>query len=145
MIVFFTAMMPISELRGAIPLGINLGMEPMNSFILSVIGNLIIVPILLLIVRPIFTYFKTLKRVRDWINKYEERAAGKVKNYRKFRLLGLFLLVAVPVPTTGVYTGVVAANVLQIRFKNAWLAISLGVISAGVIVYMISLNIIHLL
>ena len=145
MIVFFTAMMPISELRGAIPLGINLGMEPMNSFILSVIGNLIIVPILLLIVRPIFTYFKTLKRFREWINKYEERAARKVKSYRKFRLLGLFLLVAVPIPTTGVYTGVVAANVLQIKFKNAWLAISLGVIVAGVIVYMISLNIIHLL
>lgn len=145
MIVFFTAMMPISELRGAIPLGINLGMEPMNSFILSVIGNLIIVPILLLIVRPIFTYFKTLKRFREWINKYEERAAIKVKSYRKFRLLGLFLLVAIPIPTTGVYTGVVAANVLQIKFKNAWSAISLGVIVAGVIVYMISLNIIHLL
>jgi uncharacterized membrane protein len=145
MIVFFTAMMPISELRGAIPLGINLGMEPMNSFLLSVIGNLIIVPILLLIVRPIFMYFKTLKRFREWINKYEERAARKVKSYRKFRLLGLFLLVAVPIPTTGVYTGVVAANVLQIKFKNAWLAISLGVIVAGTIVYMISLNIIHLL
>ncbi len=145
MIVFFTAMMPISELRGAIPLGINLGMEPMNSFLLSVLGNLIIVPILLLIVRPIFTYFKTLKRFREWINKYEERAARKVKSYRKFRLLGLFLLVAIPVPTTGVYTGVVAANVLQVKFKNAWLAISLGVIVAGTIVYMISLNVIHLL
>ena len=144
MIVFFTAMLPISELRGAIPLGINLGIEPINSFLLSVMGNLIIVPILLFVLHPIFTYFKTLRRFRDWINSYEERAAKKVKSYRKFRLLGLFLLVALPIPTTGVYTGVVAANVLKIKFKNAWIIISLGVVTAGVIVYMISMHVISL-
>lgn len=143
-IVFLTAMTPISELRGAIPLGISLGMSPINSTVISLIGNLLIVPILLLILRPIFEYFKTIKQLRNWINRYEERAAHKVKNYRKFRLIGLFLLVAIPIPTTGVYTGVVAANMLKISFKNAWLAISAGVITAGLIVYLISLNMIHL-
>ncbi|MBN2260159.1 MAG: small multi-drug export protein [Clostridiales bacterium] len=145
LIVLLTSMAPISELRGAIPLGINLGLIPLESLALSLIGNLLIVPILLLIVKPVFTYFKTLKQFRLWINKYEDRAANKVKNYRKYRLLGLFLLVAVPIPTTGVYTGAVAANVLNISFKNAWIAISMGVLVAGGIVYMISLNLIHLL
>ncbi len=143
-IVFLTAMTPISELRGAIPLGISLGMSPINSALIALIGNLLIVPVLLLVLRPVFDYFKTIKQFRSWINRYEERAASKMKHYRKFRLIGLFLLVAIPIPTTGVYTGVVAANVLNINFRNAWLAISAGVITAGVIVYLISLNMIHL-
>ena len=143
-IVFLTAMMPISELRGAIPLGIKLGMSPINSTIISIIGNLLIVPILLLLLKPIFSYFKTIKKFSNWINHYEDRAARKIKNYRKYRLIGLFLLVAVPIPTTGVYTGVVAANVLKIKFSNAWAAISAGVLIAGIVVYLISINLIHL-
>ena len=141
MLVFFTSMMPIAELRGAIPLGISLGMSPVDSALISVSGNLLIIPILMVILKPMFTYFKTIVRFREWINRFEDRAANKMKNYRKFRLIGLFLLVAIPIPTTGVYTGVVAANVLKIRFKNAWFAISLGVITAGIIVYLLSINI----
>lgn len=141
LLVFLTSMMPISELRGAIPLGISLGMSPVDSTLISVLGNLLIIPFLMLILKPMFTYFKTIVRFRDWINKFEERAAHKMKNYRKFRLIGLFLLVAIPIPTTGVYTGVVAANVLKIRFKNAWFAISIGVVTAGIIVYLLSINI----
>ena len=141
MLVFFTSMMPIAELRGAIPLGISLGMSPVDSALISVFGNLLIIPILMVILKPMFTYFKTIVRFREWINRFEDRAANKMKNYRKFRLIGLFLLVAIPIPTTGVYTGVVAANVLKIRFKNAWFAISLGVITAGIIVYLLSINI----
>ena len=141
MLVFFTSMMPIAELRGAIPLGISLGMSPVDSALISILGNLLIIPILMVILKPMFTYFKTIVRFREWINRFEDRAANKMKNYRKFRLIGLFLLVAIPIPTTGVYTGVVAANVLKIRFKNAWFAISLGVVTAGIIVYLLSINI----
>jgi uncharacterized membrane protein len=144
LIVLITAMTPVSELRGAIPLGISLGLPPAESAIIAILGNLLIVPILMLIVKPVFEYFRTLRAFRDWINRYESRAAHKVRNYRKYRLLGLFLLVAIPLPTTGVYTGVVAANVLKINFKNAWAAISAGVVVAGIIVYLISLNLIHL-
>ncbi len=141
LLVFLTSMMPIAELRVAIPLGISLGMSPVSSALISVFGNLLIIPILMLILKPMFTYFKTIVKFRDWINKFEERAANKMKNYRKFRLIGLFLLVAIPIPTTGVYTGVVAANVLKIRFKNAWFAIPIGVVTAGIIVYLLSINI----
>lgn len=143
-IVLLTAMTPVSELRGAIPLGISLGMNPVEATLIAILGNLLIVPLLLWIVRPVFKYVKTFKRFRETINRYEERAAGRVRHYRKFRLLGLFLLVAVPIPTTGVYTGVVAANVLKIRFRNALLAISAGVLSAGGLVYLLSMNMIHL-
>ncbi|OPL09080.1 MAG: hypothetical protein AVO33_07490 [delta proteobacterium ML8_F1] len=144
LMVLVTAMVPISELRGAIPLGISLGLPPLESLFIALLGNLLIVPALLLIVRPLFTYFKSLRALRSWVNAYEERAAHKMKHYRKYRLIGLFLLVAVPIPTTGVYTGVVAANVLKIEFRNAWLAISLGVLVAGILVYMLSINLIHL-
>lgn len=143
-IVFLTAMTPISELRGAIPLGIGLGLTPWKSTVIAIAGNLLIVPCLMMVLRPVFRYIKTIGRFSNWINRYEERAARKVKNYRKYRLLGLFLLVAVPLPTTGVYTGVVAANVLKIGFKNAWSAISLGVVAAGTIVYLISENMVHI-
>jgi len=144
LMVLVTAMVPISELRGAIPLGISLGITPLNSLLIALVGNLAIVPVLLLIVRPLFTYFKSLRALRNWVNAYEERAAKKMKHYRRYRLIGLFLLVAVPIPTTGVYTGVVAANVLKIDFRNAWLAISAGVVVAGVLVYLLSVNLIHL-
>ena len=144
LIVFLTAMAPISELRGAIPLGISLGMTPEQAALISIVGNLLVIPILLLRMQPVFNYFKTIRHFRDWVNRFEDRAAGKIRHYREYRLIGLFLLVAVPIPTTGVYTGVVAANVLRIRFRNAWLAISAGVLVAGLIVYMISINMIHL-
>lgn len=135
---------PISELRGAIPLGISLGMTPEQATLISVFGNAIIVPILLLITKPLFDKVRTIKAFTNLIHRYEERAANKVKNYRKYRLLGLYILVAIPLPTTGVYTGCVAATVMDIKFKNALFAIVMGVFTSGTIVYYISTHAIKL-
>lgn len=139
-IIIVTAMTPVSELRGAIPLGIGMGVSPEKSLVLALIGNLVIVPLLLWIIAPLFRYVRSFGRLRDWINRYEARAASKVKHYRGYRLMALFILVAVPLPTTGVYTAAVAATVLKIRFRNAWMAISMGVLAAGLVVYAISSN-----
>jgi len=133
-------MLPISELRGAIPLGINLGFTPESSTIISIVSNAIIVPILLLIIRPLFTRLKYIRNFKNLIERYESRAANKIKNYRKYRLMGLFLLVAVPLPTTGVYTGCVAAVIMNIQYKNALAAIVGGVVVAGIIMYLLSLG-----
>lgn len=135
---------PISELRGSIPLGISLGMSPEQATLISIFGNAIIVPILLLITRPLFDKIRTIKAFTNLIHRYEERAANKVKNYRKYRLLGLYILVAIPLPTTGVYTGCVAATVMNIKFKNALFAIVMGVLTSGTIVYYISTHAIKL-
>lgn len=136
--VFIISMMPIVELRGAIPLGVGLGMDPLKAALIAVLGNSLIVPILLLIVNPLFAHFKKLEAIRGFVNRYEERAAKKVHKYRQYRLLGLFLLVAIPLPMTGAYTGCVAAVVTKVSFKKATFAIISGVISAGIIVYFLS-------
>ena len=142
---FILAALPISEVRGAIPYGIGQGLSHSHAIIIGIVGNIIIVPILLLIVEPLFHYFKSFDKFRHWVNGYEARAAGKMKNYRKYRLLGLFLLVAVPFPTTGAYTGVVAAKVLNIRDDHAFFAIAAGVAVAGTITYYATIHAINFL
>lgn len=132
------SMMPVVELRGAIPLGASLGLTTFNSTLLAILGNSIIVPVLMIIIEPLFTHLKTLEQFRGFIERLEKRAAGKIKNYRKYRLLGLFLLVAVPLPSTGVYTGCLAAVIMKIRPRNASIAIIAGVCVAGAIVYAIT-------
>jgi uncharacterized membrane protein len=132
------SMMPVVELRGAIPLGVSLGFSTLHSTILAVIGNSVIVPVLLFIIEPLFAHMKRLQQLRGFVERLEVRAASKVQNYRKYRLLGLFILVAIPVPTTGVYTGCIAAVILRIRPRNASMAIIAGVVAAGIIVFMVT-------
>ncbi len=132
------SMMPIVELRGAIPLGVALGFSTLHSSILAVVGNALIVPVLLAIIEPLFSHMRRLEQLRGFVERLEVRAASKVQNYRKYRLMGLFLLVAVPIPTTGVYTGCIAAVILRIRPRNAAVAIIAGVVAAGVIVFMVT-------
>lgn len=136
--VFIISMMPIVELRGAIPLGVGLGMAPAKAALIAILGNSLIVPILLLIVDPLFNHFKKLTLLRGFVNRYEERAAKKIGHYREYRLIGLFLLVAIPLPMTGAYTGCVAAVLTKVSFKKASIAIVAGVMTAGFIVYLLS-------
>ncbi|MBN2793988.1 MAG: small multi-drug export protein [Clostridia bacterium] len=133
--VFIISMFPIVELRGAIPLGVGLGMSPFKAMIIAILGNSMIVPILLLIINPLFYHFKKLTALRGFFTRYEERAARKIHHYRQYRLLGLFLLVAIPLPMTGAYTGCVAAVITKISFRKASAAIIAGVITAGIVVY----------
>ncbi len=142
LMVILTSGAPISELRGAIPLGVTLGFTPFESLLLSLAGNLLIVPLVLLLIEPLFTHFKRLDSLRGWVTRLEEHTAGKMKHYREYRLLGLFILVAIPFPGTGAYTGCLAARILKISFWNAWLAISLGVLTAGAVVYALTAGVV---
>lgn len=136
--VFIISMMPIVELRGAIPLGVGLGMAPAKAAMIAVFGNCLIVPILLVFINPLFTHFRKLTLLRGIVNRYEERASKKIAHYREYRLIGLFLLVAIPLPMTGAYTGCVAAVITKVSFKKATIAITAGVLTAGFIVYLLS-------
>lgn len=142
LLVILTGGAPISELRGAIPLGVTLGFTPFESFILSLAGNLLIVPPVLWLIEPLFTHFKKLDSLRGWVSRIEERTAGKMKHYHEYRLLGLFILVAIPFPGTGAYTGCLAARILKIGFWNAWAAISTGVVAAGVAIYALTVGVV---
>lgn len=141
--VFVLSMMPISELRGAIPLGIKLGYSPLEATIISAVGNILIIPFLLLITKPLFVYLKSFKGVKKFVEKYENRAAKKLNHYRKFRFIGLILLVGIPIPTTGVYTGVVASQVLNMNTKTALIANIIGVLMSATIVFLLTTGIIH--
>ncbi len=140
----FLSIMPISELRGAIPYGVSQGMPLMQAAFIAIVGNALIVPFLLLITEPLFTYLKTISKLRHWVEKYENRAARKMHNYRKYRFIGLVLLVGIPIPTTGVYTGVVAARMLNMRFRTALIANLLGVLMSGTIVTLLTAGVLHL-
>ncbi len=134
---------PISELRGAIPYGVAQGLPLIEVALLAILGNMLIVPLLLLVTDPLFTYLKTFNRLRHWVEKYEARAAHKLVNYRKYRFIGLVLLVGIPLPTTGVYTGVVAARVFNMRFRTALLANWIGVLMSGTIVSLLTAGVLH--
>ncbi len=141
--VFVLSMMPISELRGAIPLGVSFGYTPLEATIIAVLGNILIIPILLLFIRPLFLYLKTFKGIKKFVEKYENRAAKKLNHYKSYRFIGLILLVGIPLPTTGVYTGVVASQVLNMSAKDSLLANVLGVLMSGVIMFLVTSGVLH--
>jgi len=130
---------PISELRGGIPLGISLGLDPWFTFFIAVVANA-------LIFFPVFFalrlfYGKLLCRIQLF-NKYLEnlRKRGKPK-VDKYGFWGLALFVAVPLPLTGAYTGTILAWLLGMDWKKAFPAIGLGVVVAGVVVLLITLGV----
>lgn len=138
LIVILFSALPVVELRGGIPLGISMGFTPLESFLLSVIGNLIPIPFLLKLYRPIIRYVartKLLVKPASWVVKKVDSSTSRVI---KYEMLGLFLLVAIPLPTTGAWTGSAVAAFLKIDFKKAWIIISLGVVVAGLIVFLLS-------
>ncbi len=133
--VFLTAMLPFVELRGSVPLGISLGLNPYNVLFLSIIGNIIPIFPLLLILNPVREYlikhFKIMEKFFDWLYKRTLKKSDKVE---KYGAIGLILFTAIPFPTTGAWTASIAAVIFKIKFKNALLAIIAGVIFAGIVV-----------
>jgi len=127
------AMTPLLELRGAIPLGVAAGLTPWEAFAASVIGNLIPVPLILLLIRQVFRWLKKSAWWGPKIRQLEHRAHLKGRLVRKYRLPGLVLLVAIPLPGTGAWTGALVAALLDIRMREALPAITLGVLIAGLI------------
>jgi len=126
--------LPISELRGAIPLALYYGMSLSKAFWLSVLGNLIFVAPALFLLEPVsnkLRRFKLWSRFFDWLF---ERTRKKADTIQKYEALGLAIFVAIPLPMTGAWSGVVAASLFKIRFRYAFIAIVAGVIGAGLIV-----------
>ena len=144
LVVIMVAATPIVELRGAIPLGIGMGFSPLHSTILGIIGNILPVPFLLLLLRPIFDYLRKIDFFDKIITWIENRTLKRSERMRKYTIFGLFLLVAIPLPTTGAYTGCVAASLFDLRFKYSFPTIVAGVIAAGIIMLTLSSVGIHI-
>ena len=129
------AMVPVMELRGAIPIGVAMGLPPLVAFLAAVIGNMIPVPFILVFIRRIFKWMRVrIPRLGGLVDRLEAKAHIKGRKVTRFKYLGLFIFVAIPLPGTGAWTGALAAAFLDMRLKSAMPAIFAGVVVAGVLI-----------
>ena len=136
--VFIVSMMPVVELRGAIPFGVSLGLDWREVYLVSVIGNMLPVPFIILFFRPLIEYFETTKLFGKIASKLKRRTKSKMEGLNKYKMLGLFLFVAIPLPGTGAWTGAAIAALLKMRIKHSFFPILLGVVVAGILMMGIS-------
>lgn len=141
---FFTAMTPVLELRGAIPVGVAAGLHPAAACAVAIAGNLLPVPFIMLLVRRIFNWLRKTSFFGPKIDWLERRAHLKGRVVRKYRLPGLVILVGIPLPGTGAWTGALVASLLDIRMRKAIPAILLGLLIAGAITVAVTMGLIHL-
>ena len=142
---FGTAMVPVLELRGAIPVGIAAGLPPVVACVTAILGNLVPVPFVMLLIRRIFDWLRDTSFFGPKIAWLERRAHLKGRIVRKYRLLGLVVLVGIPLPGTGAWTGALVASLLDIRMRNAMPAILIGLVMAALITVTVTLGVVHLI
>ena len=139
------SMVPVLELRGAIPIGVANGLNFWVAIGVSIIGNLLPVPFIMLLARRVFNWLRDSRLFGSKIVWLERRAHLKGRIVRRYRLPGLVVLVAIPLPGTGAWTGALVASLLDIRLRSAMPAILLGLMIAGGITTAVTLGLIHLL
>ncbi len=137
--VAITSMLPIAELRGGIPLGIALGIDPLLTFIVSVASNA-------LVFFPVYFGLKLLSerllKNFDIFQGFVERTRKNGKPYiDKYGTIGLALFVGIPLPVTGAWTGTLLAWLMGLEWKRSFLAVGAGVLIAGIIIILISLGV----
>lgn len=131
----FISAVPVIELRGAIPVAFANGMSMETAFVAAVIGNMLPVPIIILFVRKVFAWMRGIsEKLNRFVCKMEDKAASKKSVIDKYEWWGLVLLVAIPLPGTGAWTGALVAAMLDMSLRRSLPAIFVGVLIAGVIV-----------
>lgn len=133
LLIFLVSMLPIIELRGAIPLGVFLNMNPWVLLTLALLGNMLPVPFIILCARPVVNFFLKTRLLRPLGNWLEEKVRKNSHKVKKYEAWGLFLFVAIPLPGTGAWTGALLAALMDMRLKTALPSILLGVVVAGLI------------
>ena len=132
---FLISMVPVIELRGAIPIGVGAGLNLWLTIAVSIVGNLVPVPFIIIFIKKIFAWLRTKsEKLNGLVTRLEKRAESKSATVQKYAFWGLFVLVAIPLPGTGAWTGALVAAMLEMPLKKAFPAIMLGVLGAGAIV-----------
>ena len=143
--VFFLSMVPVLELRAAIPIGATLGLEWVANYLICVIGNMIPVPIILLFVRHVLEWMKKIPRLDKIALWVENKAQKNTPKVQKYASLGLLIFVALPLPGTGAWTGALVAAMLDMRMKYAIPSIFCRVLIAGLIMSLASYGLVSFL
>ena len=142
--IFLISMLPIIELRGAIPIGAAIGLPWYLNMIVSIIGNMLPVPFILLFSVKAFEFMKKHNIMVKFIEKIENRAKKRSEGLATGEFIGLMLFVAIPFPGTGAWTGALSAALLQFNRKRSFFYIGLGVVIASVIMTLASYGVISL-
>lgn len=143
---FFVSMVPVIELRGAIPAGVAAGLDVWTSTVVSIIGNMVPVPFIILFIRKIFEIMRKISPKLDGVvTRLEQRADKHKETVNKYKFWGLLILVAIPLPGTGAWTGALVAAMMEMRLKDALPAIFFGVIVAAIIVAMVTCGVTFIL
>ncbi|UGV40098.1 small multi-drug export protein [Methanococcoides orientis] len=133
--------LPVSELRGAIPIAIGVyGIDPIDAYLLAIVGNMLPVIPLLLFLDPVSSFLRKFRIGDSFFNWLFTRTRQKhSQNMERYGTLALTLFVAVPLPVTGAWTGCAAAFVFGIKFRHAMMAIAAGVMISGIVVTLVTL------
>lgn len=142
LIIFIISCMPILELRGGLIAATLLGLNPITSFIICFIGNLLPIPFILYFITPLFNKLKKTKLLNKFVTKIENKANSKKDKIEKSEFIGLLLFVGIPLPGTGAWTGTLIASMINMNKKKALLASFLGVVLAGIIMMIVSYGLI---
>ncbi len=144
--VFFISMVPIIELRGAIPIGIGMGLPVIPTYIVAVLGNMVPVPFIYFFAHKILKWGASCKveffsKFCSWCIKKGNKAGEKLKKGKAGAYIGLMFFIGIPLPVTGAWTGTLAASILNLDFKKSVFAAMGGVVLAGIITGLCSMGI----
>ena len=145
LLVILVSALPISELRGGIPLGFYYGFGPLKTFLLAIIGNGIIILPLFFFLNFMTNFLRQFKIPNQFFNWLFKKTLAKKKLIDKYGPLGLMLFTAIPLPYTGAYSACCLAYLLGIKIKKAAFFIFLGVLIAGIIVLLTSLGVLKII
>lgn len=145
LIIFLISMVPLVELRGAIPVAVSYELPKISSYVICIIGNMLPVPFIYLFARKVLEWGKDKKLIGKFctfcLKKGEKGGKKLQKKAGKGLFVALMLFVGIPLPGTGAWTGTLAASILNMDFKSSIIAVMLGVLLAGVIMLLLSMGI----
>lgn len=140
-IVFIISMIPILELRGGLLAASMLGLPMWQSYLICLIGNIIPIPFILWLINPVFRIMRNWPVIGKFIIWCEKKANSKKDQIEKLKYWGLFLFVGIPLPGTGAWTGCLIAALLNLDKKKSLIAAICGVLTAGIIMLILSYGI----
>lgn len=140
--IMILSMIPVTELRGAIPIGIAMDLNPIGVYIASVIGSTIVSVPLVLTFRHIMQFLKEKEIFLKLLDKIDRKIHLGMKKMKQVSIFGIILFVGIPLPTTGTWTASAIASILKMRVKDAFIGVLIGNMVAGIIMSLLSLHII---